>query len=363
MLSKTLPRLALAAGLGCAAFSVSAEVLNFFNWADYAGKNTVPKFEKDYGIKVRYDPFDSEDTLQAKLLAGHSAYDVVVPSSAYLRNQIQAGLYQKLDKSRIPNWKNLDPVLMKKLETVDPGNQYAIPWTMGTTGLVINSKARQLLGPAAPYDSWELLFNPKYLSRAQSCGVGLLDSPGDVFAAALRYLKRDLNKANSKDLQDAYELMKGIRPYITQFNSSSYVSDLALGDLCVAIGWSGDVMQARLQAKESKKNFQIDYIIPKEGSAIWFDVMAVPRDAPNINAVYKWLNYIETPEVHADISDNTYYLSANKVANALVKAEVRNDASVNPDAATLQRLTPIQGLSPELMRQMTRLWAGFKTGR
>ncbi|WP_137010048.1 polyamine ABC transporter substrate-binding protein [Aquitalea aquatilis] len=359
-----LPRALLIAACTLGAASASAsETLNFFNWADYAGKNTVSGFERETGIKVRYDPFDSEETLQAKMLVGHSAYDVVVPSSGFLRNQLQAGLYQKLDKSRLPNWKNLDPQLMQKLESVDPGNQYAIPWTWGTTGLAINSKARQLLGPGAPLDSWAMLLNPQYLSRLQSCGVGMLDSPADIAAIALRYLHKDINKASSKDLQEAFELLKGIRPYITQFNSNSYVSDLALGDLCLAVGWSGDVQQARLQARSSKKPFQIDYIIPKEGSAIWFDVMAIPKDAPNLNAAYKWLNYIEKPDVHADISNSTFYLSANKPANALVKSEIRDDPVVNPDSATLQRLTAVQGLPPELMRQLNRLWANFKTGR
>lgn len=357
-------RVALA--LGCSLASCLAhggDVLNLANWADYAAKDTIPNFEKQTGIKVNFDPFDSEETLQTKLLVGKSSFDVVVPSSGFLKNQLQAGLYQKLDKARLKNWNKLDKGLMKQLETVDPGNQYAIPWSWGTDGLAINvTKVRQILGPSAPLDSWELLFNPKYASQLKQCGIGLLESPSDIVASMLKYQHKDINKATASDIQEAFAQLKQIRPYVTQINSSSYVSDLALGDICLALGWSGDVQQARLSAKESKKPFKIEYVVPKEGSVIWFDVMTIPKDAPHLDAAYKWLNYIETPEVHAGISNTIFYLSANQAANDLVKPEIRNDPAVNPPEAQRHTLSAVSGFSPELLRLMNRQWSAFKSG-
>lgn len=342
----------------------SSGVLNFASWADYFSKDTIPRFEKETGIKVNLDPFDSEETLQTKLLVGKSSLDVVVPSSGFIRNQLQAGLYQKLDKTRLSNWNKLDKGLMKQLETVDPGNQYAIPWAWGTDGLAVNvTKVRKILGPSAPLDSWELLFNPKYASQLKQCGIGLLESPADVVAAMLKYQHKDETKVTASDIQEAFTQLKQIRPYITQINSSSYISDLALGDICLALGWSGDVQQARLTAKQNKKPYQIDYVLPKEGSVIWFDVMAIPKDAPHLDAAYKWLNYIETPEVHADISNTIFYLSANTAANNLVKPEIRNDPAVNPPEVQRHRLSAVAGFPPEQLRLMNRLWSAFKSGR
>ncbi|SCK29797.1 polyamine ABC transporter substrate-binding protein [Vogesella sp. LIG4] len=354
----------LLLGCGLASSLAHSGTLNFANWADYAAKDTFANFEKQTGIKVNFDPFDSEETLQTKLLVGKSSLDVAVPSSGFLRNQLQAGLYQKLDKSKLPNWDKLDKGLMKQLEVVDPGNQYAIPWAWGTSGLAINvTKVKQILGASAPLDSWALLFDPKYSSKLKQCGIGLLESPADVVAAMLKYQHKDPSHATTQDVQDAFAQLRQIRPYITQINSSSYVSDLALGDICLALGWSGDVLQARLSAKESKRSDQIEYVVPKEGSVIWFDVMVIPKEAPHLDAAYKWLNYIETPQVHAEISNAIFYLSANKAANDLVRPAIRNDPAVNPSEVQRSNLSAVSGFSPDLLRLMNRLWSGFKSGR
>ncbi|SCK27549.1 putrescine transport system substrate-binding protein [Vogesella sp. LIG4] len=359
------PTMALAAGLCLAAcLAQAAGVLNIANWADYTGKDTVPRFTKETGIKVNLDPIDSEETLQTKLLLGKSSIDIAVPASSFLHNQLQAGLYQKLDKSRLSKLDKLDKELMKKLAVVDPGNQYGIPYGWGTTGLAINvTKVRQILGPNVPLDSWELLYNPQYVSRLKQCGVGLLESPVDVLGSMLKYQHKDTTRFSGSDVQEAFARLKEIRTYVTQVNSSSYTSDLAQGDLCLTMAWSGDAARAIQQAKQGKKPYEIKYVLPKEGAAIWFDVMAIPKDAPHLDAAYQWLNYIETPDVHAGISNETLYLSGNREANALVKPEIRNDPTISPTPAQILTLSPVAGITSEQQRLLNRLWTAFKAGR
>src|SRR5579863_8145658 len=290
---------ALLAFTGFAALSVTPALaadteLNVYNWSDYIAKDTIPNFEKQDGIHVKYDNYDSDDTLQAKLLAGSSGYDIVVPTSNYMAKQIQAGVYQKLDKSKLPNLANLDPTLMKMISDADPGNQYGVPWAYGTDGIGYNVEAvKKALGDNAPVDSWALVFDPANLSKLKGCGVSFLDQPADVFAAVLQYMHKDPNSTNPADYQAAFEVLKQIRPYITQFNSSGYINDLANNDVCLALGYSGDVNIAKHRALEAHKSYAISYVIPKSGAPVGFDMMAIPKDASNPDAALAWINFIE----------------------------------------------------------------------
>jgi putrescine transport system substrate-binding protein len=338
--------------------------LNVYNWSDYIAKDTIPQFEKQTGIKVKYDVYDSDDTLQAKLLTGQSGYDIVVPTSNYAGKQIAAGIFLPLDKSKLPNLKYLDPILMQFVAGADPGNKYAVPWAYGTTGLAYNmTSATHALGAATPLDSWDVLFKPENLSKLKSCGVSVLDAPDQVFATALHYIGRDPNSTNPADYQAALTMMMKIRPFITQFNSSGYINDLVGGDVCFAYGWSGDVTIARHRAADAKKPYQIKYLIPKGGAPIWFDVMVIPKDAPHPEAALEWINYIETPQVHAAITNEVFYPSANSEARKYVDPSVSADPAVYPSPDTLKTLFLLKPLPPEISRLETRLWTEFKTGR
>ena len=356
----------LFAGLTVAA-SQSAlaadDVLNVYNWSDYIAKDTIPGFEKQSGIKVKYDNYDSDDTLQAKLLAGNSGYDIVVPSSNYMAKQIQAGVYQKLDKSQIPNLKNLNPTLMKMIADSDPGNQYGVPWAYGIDGVAYNEQAvKKALGDKAPVDSWALVFDPEYLSKLKGCGVSFLDQPADVFAATLQYLHKDPNSTNPADYQAAFEVLKKVRPYITQFNSSGYINDLANNDVCVAVAYSGDVGIARRRAEESKRPYTIRFSNVKEGGVLWFDMMAVPKDAPHPQAAMKWINYIEDPKVNAQITNEVFYPTADAAARPFVTPAVAQDPSIYPSEEDIKKMTLLKSLPIEIQRLENRLWAQLKTG-
>ncbi len=337
--------------------------LNVYNWSEYIATDTVPNFQKQTGIHVRYDSYDGDDTLQTKLLAGSSAYDVVVPTSNYLAQQIKAGVYQKLDKSRIPNLANLDPVLMKMVAAADPGNQYGVPWAWGTTGVGYNVQAiRKRLGDSAPVDSWALLFDPANLAKLKSCGVSLLDAPDAAFAAVLQYMGRNPNSSNPADYQAAYEVLKKIRPYVTQFSSAGYPDDLVNNDVCIVLGWSGDVGLARRRAAEAKKSYELKYVNPKEGGLLWFDVMAVPKDAPHPEAAMKWINYIEDPKVNAAITNEIFYPSANKPARQLVTPAIAQDPDVYPPDSVLSQMALALPRSPDIARLQNRLWLQLKAG-
>ncbi|WP_415913683.1 polyamine ABC transporter substrate-binding protein [Paraburkholderia sp. J63] len=337
--------------------------LNVYNWSDYIGKDTIPGFEKESGIKVKYDNYDSDDTLQAKLLAGSSGYDIVVPTSNYMAKQIQAGVYLKLDKSKIPNLSHLDPAIMKMLAEADPGNQYAAPYAYGTDGVGYNVQAVQkALGANAPVDSWALVFDPDNLSKLKSCGVSFLDQAVDVFAATLQYMHKDPNSTNPADYQAAYETLKKVRPYITQFNSSGYINDLANNDICVTFGWSGDVGIAHRRAIESKRPYEIRFSNVKEGGLIWFDSMVIPKDAPHPEAALAWINYIEDPKVNAGITNEVFYPTPNTAARSFVTASVANDASVYPPQDVLTKMTLMKSLPANILRLENRLWAELKTG-
>jgi putrescine transport system substrate-binding protein len=338
--------------------------LNVYNWSDYIAKDTIPNFEKKTGIKVRYDNYDSDDTLQAKLLTGNSGYDIVVPTSNYAGKQIAANIFQPLDKSKLPNLKYLDPMLMELIAGADPGNKYVVPWAFGTTGLGYNmTKAQQILGKDVPLNNWDILFKPENISKFKACGVSMLDAPDQAFAAALHYLGKDPNSTNPADYRAALAMMKKIRPYITQFNSSGYINDLVGGDICLAYGWSGDIVIAKHRALEAKKPYKIEYYIPKGGAPIWFDVMAIPKDAAHKDAALQWINYIETPQVHAAITNAVYYPSANLEARKFVRPDVANDPAIYPSPEVIKTLFLLKPLPPEIQRLQTRLWTEFKSGR
>jgi putrescine transport system substrate-binding protein len=344
-----------------AARAADAE-LNVYNWSDYIAKDTIPTFEKQTGIHVRYDNYDSNDTLQAKLLAGSSGYDIVVPTSNYMARQIQAGAYQKLDKSQLPNLKNLSPVLMQMVAGADPGNQYGVPWAFAVTGIGYNVEAVQkALGANAPVDSWALVFDPANLSKLKGCGVSFLDESVDVFAAALQYMHKDPNSTNPADYQAAFEMLKKVRPYITEFNSSGYINDLANNDVCVAIGFAGDVGIAHRRSAEAKRPYDIKFSNAKEGGLVAFDMMVIPKDAPHPQAALRWINYIEDPKVNAAITNEVFYPTANHAARQFVTPAVAQDPAVYPPDDVLKKMTLMKPTPIDIVRLENRLWAQLKT--
>jgi len=359
-------RVSLACLLAGAAVSTPAfaQQVNVFNWAEYTAPDTLPGFEKATGIKVNYNVFDTNDALQATLLTGRSGYDVVVPSTHYAARQREGGLFQKLDKSQIPNLKNLDPDIMALVAQADPGNDYFVPWGMGTNGLGFNvTRAKEILGEGAELGNWDMLFDPENAKKFQSCGISILDEAAQVFPAVLHYLGRDPNSSKPQDYRDALDVLKKIRPYVRQFSSSGYIDELAVGDLCMVYGFSGDVYISKVRAEETKRSYAIDYFIPKGGAPVWFDVMAIPKDAKNVKEAHAFINYIETPEVHAGITNAVYFPNANKAAREFVDPKVANNPMIYPPSDVAKTLFLIQPQSMEIQRLQTRLWAELKSGR
>ncbi len=340
------------------------KVVNVYNWAEYTAPDTISGFEKTTGIKARYDVYDSNDTLQAKLLTGKSGYDVVVPSTHYAARQIEGGLFQKLDKSKIPNLKYLDPDIMALVATVDPGNDYLVPWGYGTNGLGYNvTKVREIMGDAVRFDSWDMLFKPENAEKLKSCGISVLDEAAQVFPAVLHYIGKDPNSSNPDDYKAALEVLKKIRPYIRQFSSSGYIDELAGGDLCMVYGFSGDVMIARSRAKQGKTSYEVDYFIPQGGAPVWFDTMAIPKGAANVDEALAFINYIETPEVHAAITNTMFYPNANKEARKYVVKEVADNPMIYPSAEVSKTLYVIKPQPFAIQRLQNSMWASLKSGR
>jgi len=340
------------------------KVLNMYNWGDYLEPSVILAFEKEYGIKVNYDVYDSNEMLETKLLAGHTNYDLVVPSGYFLEMQIRAGVYQKLDKGRLPNLRNLDPEVVRGMAVYDPGNQYAVDYMwLSTTGIGYNVAQIRARLADAPVDSWRLLFDPAVLAKFQDCGVSVLDAPIDVVAAALIYLGKDPNSESSEDLKAAEKLLVSVRPYIRIFNSSQYNYDLANGDICLALGWSGDIALARLRAKEAAKGAEIAFSIPKEGTVSNFDALAIPADAPHPENAHLFINYLLRPDVAAKNSNEVMY--ANSVANSipLLNEVVRNDPGIYPPAQVRARLVPSRAKSPKFNRLLMHMWTRFKANR
>lgn len=367
----TASRLARALALACTLLSASLaraeeeKVLNVYNWSDYISDDMVANFEKETGIKVRYDVFDSNETLHAKLVAGHSNYDVVVPSSYFAKIQIMGGLLRPLDYSQIPNAKNLDPDLQKVLgASIDPGNKYLVDWAWGYTTIGINvDKVKKALGDLPmPQNAWDLVFKPEYMKRLQSCGVSFLDSPTDVVPAAAHYLGKPSFSKDPNTYADVPALLKAIRPYVTVFSSSGYINDLANGSLCVALGWSGDINIAKNRAIEGKTGQKIECLIPKTGGLMFLDTMGIPADAPHPGNAHKWINYYLRPEVSAAMSNKVLYANPNKESKKFLKPQVGSDTSVFLTPEDMKRMDPPGEFSNDSRRAVTRIYSNFKTG-
>lgn len=345
--------------------SAKDKVVHVYNWAGQIGSSTISQFEKDTGVKVVYDVFDSNEVLEGKLMAGRSGFDVVSPSDSFLARQIQSDIYLPLDKSKLPNLNNLDPELMKLLAGHDPDNKYAIPYVWMTTGIGYNVdmiKAR--LGDDAPVDSWDLVFKPENLAKLQDCGVAFLDAPTEVFASALNYLGKDPNSTDAKDYTGpAYDLLAKLRPHIRYFHSSQYINDIANGDICVVLGWAGDILQARDRAIEANNGVDVKYYIPKEGALVFFDTFAIPKDSENVEAAHEFLNFVMRPEIAAEVTNDVNFANANKAADAYVRPEVRNDPAVYPVPEIMKKLFTLKVQDPKLERVITRTWTKVRTGK
>ncbi|KNC15019.1 hypothetical protein AC788_08685 [Pseudomonas sp. RIT-PI-a] len=353
----------IGAGLTLALNAQAAGTVHIYNWSDYIGESTLADFEAATGIKPIYDVFDSNETLEGKLLAGHTGYDVVVPSNHFLGKQIKAGAFQKLDKTQLTNYSNLDPVLLKRLEKNDPGNQYAVPYLWGTNGIGYNvDKIKEVLG-VDKIDSWAMVFEPENIKKLSKCGVAFLDSPDEMFPAVLNYMGLDPNTTDEKLYKKAEEKLLKVRPYVTYFHSSKYISDLANGNICVAVGYSGDVFQAKSRAEEAGKGIKLAYSIPKEGGNLWFDMLAIPADAPDAKQGLAFIDYLLKPEVIAKVSDYVGYANPNLKSGEFMDQDVRNDESVYPPQAIQDKLYVNVELPPKVQRLMTRSWTKVKSGK
>ena len=334
-----------------------------YNWSDYIADSTIREFEKETGIDVTYDVYDSNEVLEGKLLSGNTGYDIVGPSSEFMGRQIIAGVYQKLNKDALYNYDNLDPAMMSLLENLDPDNAHSIPYLWGTTGIGYNKqKAIEVMGVDFAMNTLDVVFIPEIIAKFQHCGVAFLDAPSEMFKAALHYLGLNPNSQNPKDYQEqSTELFNNVRPYIQYFHSSKYINDLANGDICLAFAWSGDVLQAADRASESGNGVQIEYRIPKEGTLMWFDMLAIPADAPNPGNAHKFLNYILKPEVIAEISNKVNFANANIPSKSLIKADSLNNPDIYPEEELMHKLFLAKILPPDIDRVMTRQWVDIKS--
>jgi putrescine transport system substrate-binding protein len=344
--------------------SAQERKLNVYNWSDYIDDSIIADFEKETGIDVTYDVYDSNEILETKLLAGGSGYDVVVPTaSPFLARQIEAGVYQKLDQSKLPNLENMWDVVAERVARFDPGNEYSVNYMWGTTGLGYNvDKVREALG-VERVDSWDVLFDPQKATKLAACGIHVLDSPTDVVPSVLAYLGLDPNSTSPEDLAKAEEALLAIRPSIRKFHSSEYINALANGDICLAVGFSGDVFQARDRAAEAAQGVTVDYAIPKEGAQMWFDQMAIPADAQNVEEAHEFINYMMRPEVAAKASNYVFYANGNQASQSHLDPEVRDDPAVYPDEATMSKLFTLTPLDARNQRTLTRLWTKIVTGQ
>ncbi|MEO1223510.1 MAG: polyamine ABC transporter substrate-binding protein [Pseudomonadota bacterium] len=355
--------LAMPMLMGAAGIATAQDSVNIANWTDYIGETTLADFEAETGIRPNYDVYDSNEVLETRLLAGRSGYDVVVPSDMpFLAQQVEAGVYQPLDRDLIPNLRHLDPDLMARASMADPGNAHAVIYQWGTNGFGYNVDAIAERMPDAPIESWAMIFDPEIVSRFADCGVTLLDSQDEMIPLVLHYLGLDPFTEDSADLAQAEALLTEIRPFIRYFHSSQYVNDLANGDICLAAGWSGDVIQAYYRALEAENGVDIEYTIPSEGTIIWFDMMAIPTDAPNPEAAHAFIDFVLRPDVMAGISDYVAYANAVPDSWPLMDQEIAGDDSIFPSAEVQDRLFPAETLSMPATRERTRLWTRVRTG-
>ena len=367
-LQRTFAALGLAlAGIAGTAQAAEPKVLNVYNWSDYIADDTIRNFEKETGIKVNYDNYDANEILHAKLVAGKTGYDIVVPSSHFAKQQIAGGLLQKLDRSKLTNWGNLDSTLLKQLEKVDPGNQYLVDWLWGYVTVGINvPKVRAALGAMPmPDNAWSLIFDPKYAAKLKGCGVNFLDSASEVLPVAMLYVGKPAYSTNAADYDAAAQMLKAVRPYVTRFSSSGYINDLAGGSLCAVMGYSGDINIARARALEAspKQPAAIEAFIPKGGATLFFDTMAIPKDARNVANAHLFINYILRPDVAASLTNKVFYANPNASSLKLVKKDVADNPTIFLSVADKARMTPPDSVPQEIRRVQTRIFTNVKAGR
>ncbi len=355
--------LVMAIAPGAAMAADEAGVVHVYNWSDYIDEEILKDFEKETGIKVVYDVFDSNDILETKLLAGGTGYDVVVPSGTFLARQIQAGVFQKLDKSKLTNATHMWEDIAQRVEKFDPGNSHSINYMWGTTGFGYVEEKIKAIDPDAPVDSWDMIFNPEYAAKFAECGIHMLDASDEMIPAALNYIGEDPDSHDKDVIAKAEAVLAAIRPYIQKFHSSEYINGLANGDICLAVGWSGDVLQARDRAAEADSGVTVNYVIPKEGALMWFDQMAIPADAPHPENAHKFIDFIMRPEVIAKASNYVYYANGNKDSQPMLEEDVIGDPAVYPDDETMAKLYTTTPYDPRSQRTVTRLWTKVKSGQ
>jgi len=361
----SLRTLMVALLLTSAGSHAEEQKLHIYNWSDYIAEDTIEKFEAETGIDVVYDVYDANEVLEAKLLVGNSGYDIVFPTARpFAQRMIKAGIFQPLDKSKLSNFKNLSPAILKSLADIDPGHQYLMPYMWGSSGIGINvDKVKAILGDDMPLDSWDLLFNPEITAKLKGCGIALMDDPIETFVAARIYLGKDTSDFSKKAINEAAKVIDAVRGDIAYFHSSKTISDLANGDICVAHGYSGDMLQAKDRAEEAGNGVHIEYLVPQQGAVVWNDVAAITKDAPHPQAAHKFLNFLMRPEVMADISNYVAYANANAAATPLVDESIRNNPGIYPSQATQDKFVVIKEATNREIRYMTRAWSRVKSGR
>ncbi|SOH95284.1 putrescine transport system substrate-binding protein [Monaibacterium marinum] len=355
--------LATLAMIAPGALFAQENVLNIYNWSDYIAEDTIEKFEQEFGVTVNYDVYDSNEVLEARLFAGNTGFDIVVPTSEFLRRQVVAGIYQALDYSKLPNASNMDAELMAAAAAYDPENEHSVIYMWGTTGIGYNTElVAERLGDDAPTDSWDLVFDPEVVAQLGDCGVTMLDAPSEMLTAAMNYLGLDPRSTDADDLEAGAELLASVRPNVRYFHSSQYISDLANGDVCVSIGWSGDIFQAQARAIEAENGVDIAYTIPTEGALQWFDMMAIPVDAPHPDLAHEFINFVMRPDITADITNYVWYANGNAASLELVDEEITSDPGIFPTDEAKQRLWASEVYNARTDRLVNRLWTTVKTG-
>jgi putrescine transport system substrate-binding protein len=346
-----------------AAPAAEEKVVNVYNWSDYIDPATLEQFTAETGIKVNYDVFDSNEVLETKLLAGKTGYDVVVPGAAFMERQIKAGVFRKLDRSLLPNWSNLDPEILQRVALHDPGNEYSVNHMWGTTGIGYNVGKVKAINPNAPVDSWNIILDPAQVAKFKDCGVSVLDAPTEMLKVVLAWKGKDPNSQDPADLQVAEDALMAIRPYVRMIHSSNYIDALANGEICLAVGWSGDVLQSRDRAAEAGQGVEVAFSVPKEGTIIWFDMYAIPADAPHPNNAHAFINFMMKPEVAAANSNFVNYATGNAASLPMVDEAVRNDPGVYPPAEVKAKLFPDLAAPDDFTRLVNRSWTRFTTGQ
>jgi putrescine transport system substrate-binding protein len=362
LLSAVLASTLAWAGAAAQAQNAEPKVLNVYNWAEYIGEDTLKNFEKETGIKVRYDNYDTNEILHAKLVAGKTGYDIVVPSAHFAKMQIQGGLFQKLDRSLLPNWKNLDPALLAQQESVDPGNQHLVTWLWGYVTVGINTgKVKAALGSLPmPANAWDLIFKPEYASKLKGCGISVLDSASEVLPVAMLYAGQAPYSKNAKDYDAAQKVLMAARPYLTRLSSSGYIDELSKGELCAVMGYSGDINIARNRALEGKTGQDIVALIPPNGATLFFDSMAIPKDAPHPKNAHAFINYILRPEVHASLTNAVFYANPNAASKPFVDKTVATNPTVFLSAEDMKKMTPPDAVSQDIRRLQTRIFTSYR---